>query len=267
MGNRNNRIKSGAKITPSLKRVIKIACRLASPLQISYVLNITAKYIRQIRISICGIYKITCLGNNKVYIGSSSDVKKRLSDHKNKLLKNRHENKHLQNTFNIYGQDKFLFEIIDIVDKEEKLYEFENQFFSLYKSTNSNFGFNIQIEPSRGPGLYGEQNPAFGQGEKFSGELNHFYGKKHSEKTKQLISKANSGRAKTLEERAKLSAACKGKNAGEKHKCATLKDSEVSEIKKLYRDGWRNKDLASKFNVSRSVIGYILTNRTWKHIK
>jgi len=56
-----------------------------------------------------GLYIITCLTTQRHYIGQSSNVNSRLLAHKNKLKRNIHENIYLQQDFNIYGQNTFLF--------------------------------------------------------------------------------------------------------------------------------------------------------------
>lgn len=59
-----------------------------------------------------GIYKITCIKNNKTYIGQTDYFVRRCSQHL-KLLKNKKHNcKKLQEDVNIYGLDNFKFEII-----------------------------------------------------------------------------------------------------------------------------------------------------------
>jgi hypothetical protein len=50
------------------------------------------------------------------------------------------------------------------------------------------------------------------------GARNHFFGRKHSIKTKQLISQKNIGRAQSAEERAMRSAALTGRIFSEEHK-------------------------------------------------
>lgn len=62
-----------------------------------------------------GIYKITNTLNGKCYIGSSTNINRRLSTHKNLLVKNKHNSYKLQRSINKYGIDKFSFEIIEIV--------------------------------------------------------------------------------------------------------------------------------------------------------
>lgn len=61
-----------------------------------------------------GIYYIINIVNNKKYIGSSFDIKKRISKHFRQLSKNKHINKHLQNAYNFYGKENFSFEIVEI---------------------------------------------------------------------------------------------------------------------------------------------------------
>lgn len=51
-----------------------------------------------------GLYKITCLKNNKIYIGQSSNVLSRLGRHVDNLEKDRHDCLELQNDFNEYGR-------------------------------------------------------------------------------------------------------------------------------------------------------------------
>ena len=72
-----------------------------------------------------GIYKITCLSNNRIYIGSAaafkaSDSKKGfyrgLQRHISDLNSNKHKNKILQNSWNKYGQSNFKFEILEFCE-------------------------------------------------------------------------------------------------------------------------------------------------------
>ena len=60
-----------------------------------------------------GIYKITNLINSKLYIGKSKDIENRYKKHLTQLKHNNHINKHFQNSFNKYGEDNFLYEIIE----------------------------------------------------------------------------------------------------------------------------------------------------------
>lgn len=59
----------------------------------------------------CGIYKLRI--KDKIYIGSSLNIKKRLRHHRRELLKNLHDNKILQNAFNKYNE--CVYEILEVI--------------------------------------------------------------------------------------------------------------------------------------------------------
>ena len=66
-----------------------------------------------------GIYKITNLISNKIYIGSTTtSFKRRFKEHLNALKRGNHPNSHMQRAFNLDGENSFIFEVIEIVEKE-----------------------------------------------------------------------------------------------------------------------------------------------------
>lgn len=85
-----------------------------------------------------GIYKIENTENKKVYIGQSKNLSRRLSNHKYELSRNNNQNKHLQNSWNKYGEECFTFEIICECSVEE-LNEKEDYYISTYDSFNNGF--------------------------------------------------------------------------------------------------------------------------------
>lgn len=80
-----------------------------------------------------GIYCIENLVNGKKYIGQSCNLDWRWYDHKRRLIKQRHDNKHLQASCNKYGIDNFKFDIIEYCD-EDKLNEREIYWISYYNT-------------------------------------------------------------------------------------------------------------------------------------
>ena len=66
-----------------------------------------------------GIYKITNTINNKFYIGSAVDLKERKYEHFRKLSKNNHCNILLQNSFNKYKKEFFIFDVLELCDKKD----------------------------------------------------------------------------------------------------------------------------------------------------
>lgn len=92
----------------------------------------------------CGIYKIENLVNKKIYIGSSVNVNKRLNHHKSALKGNYHDNRYLQNSFNKYCEDNFVFELIEECDPND-LVSKENNHIDVFKSNNLDFGYNLAL--------------------------------------------------------------------------------------------------------------------------
>ena len=80
-----------------------------------------------------GIYIIRNLVNNKVYIGKSKNVSQRKNAHFNALKLNKHNNQHLQNSYNKYGKDNFQFDILEYCE-ESLLPTREMYFIELHRN-------------------------------------------------------------------------------------------------------------------------------------
>jgi group I intron endonuclease len=65
-----------------------------------------------------GVYIIKNKINNKFYIGSSINIKKRFREHLSSLRNNSHHSKYLQNAFNKHKENNFTFEILEECDSE-----------------------------------------------------------------------------------------------------------------------------------------------------
>lgn len=92
-----------------------------------------------------GIYQITCSVSNKIYIGSSVNVKKRWRDHRSALRKKSHVNPHLQSAWCKYGEESFVFELVEEVSKNDHLLEREQWWLDRTKSYDRNTGYNINV--------------------------------------------------------------------------------------------------------------------------
>ena len=66
-----------------------------------------------------GIYAITNIVSDTVYYGQASQMQDRLSNHRLALRKNIHENPRLQNSYNKYGEDAFIFTPIYVVKEKQ----------------------------------------------------------------------------------------------------------------------------------------------------
>src|SRR3990167_7829867 len=80
-----------------------------------------------------GIYKIINLVNRKIYIGSAANVFKRWQVHKRCLKSNKHHSVLLQRAWIKYGEENFLFEIIEEVAEKENLIEREQRYLDVLK--------------------------------------------------------------------------------------------------------------------------------------
>ena len=90
---------------------------------------------------ICGIYKITNKVTGDFYIGSSKDVKRRWKEHKCQSKWNEQPNNPMYLDMQKYGTDKFVFEILEILEvvEPEHLKETEQQFIEKLKPTYNNY--------------------------------------------------------------------------------------------------------------------------------
>lgn len=96
-----------------------------------------------------GIYSIVCLQNSKIYIGQSKHIELRWLEHKEELRKGTHQNKHLQNSWNKYGENCFVFSIIEECS-ENVLTEREQYWIDYYGGINSKHTYNFRQAGSRG---------------------------------------------------------------------------------------------------------------------
>ena len=88
-----------------------------------------------------GIYQIYNKITNKRYIGSSISIRRRWSQHLHALKHNIHHSKHLQNAWNKYGEDAFVFQCLEFCEPENLL-SLEHDYITYYKTTNREYGYN-----------------------------------------------------------------------------------------------------------------------------
>lgn len=151
---------------------------------------------------VCGIYKITNKIDGKFYVGSSNNLEKRKREHFWSLRRNEHVNDYLQNAFNKYGEENFVFEVLEYVDNESDLLKVEQYYLDLLKPYDRSIGYNL-CEDARGGGLAGEKNPN--------------YQKPMTEEQKRKISESLKGHRHSFLTRMKISKSRKGKYGGKNH--------------------------------------------------
>jgi group I intron endonuclease len=89
-----------------------------------------------------GIYKIENIIDGKIYVGSSVNIINRKQKHFWLLKKGVHDNCHLQNSYNKFGKESFIFETLENCNNEDLINK-ENYYIHKYKSNNSEFGYNL----------------------------------------------------------------------------------------------------------------------------
>ena len=169
--------------------------------------------------------------NGKCYIGQSVNIERRFDEHKKYTNRT---GKYLHNSMNKYGVDNFSFEIIEECKKSE-LSEREKYWISYYNSTSPN-GYNLTNGGDGGNTFQYRTKEQMEDtkrkiSEVTSGENNGFYGKHHSEETKEYLRKINLGKTISEETKNKISKAKIG------HYVAEQTKEKISEAtKKQWQD-------------------------------
>lgn len=201
-----------------------------------------------------GIYTITNIVNGKLYLGCTIDFSKRKHDHLKKLRTNSHKNKHLQDSFNKYGEQNFRFEILVECTKEMLASE-EHYWSNLLKIHDRKFGYNQRpTHPYnkivQTPETIEKMRNSL-KGRKLSEEsirkrteTRKKNGYKHSEETRKKIGRK--GRKMSDEAKAKMISKLKGRVLSEEHIRKAVEGRKgykhSEETKNKIRDGRRKKN-------------------------
>lgn len=164
------------------------------------------------------IYCIENLENRMRYIGQTQDFKKRIREHKYRLRNKIHPNSHLQSAWELYGEQNFIFYILEECGIEELD---EKEMFYIRKLNTIEEGYN-QVEG--GGGIRGWkhseefkermrqsniENPRIPSKEQIEALI--FYNKtrnyRHSEETKEKMRIAHRGKKASEETKKKCSEA------------------------------------------------------------
>lgn len=89
-----------------------------------------------------GIYIIKNITNNKIYVGSSVNISSREYKHFWMLKTGIHDNHYLQQSYDKYGRDSFIFEVAELCSYDDLIIK-ENHYIDLYQSNNPKYGYNL----------------------------------------------------------------------------------------------------------------------------
>lgn len=191
-----------------------------------------------------GIYKITCIGNGKIYIGQSTNIETRWKDHIRRLKTGKHDNQHLQNAFNKYGDKSFIFEVIEECDNNfDELNRLEIKYIRMLKATDRKIGFNISSGGGNAYSLYGKSKEEIkdiykriveSRIKKWSITGNPKKGTHISDEQKKHLSKINTGKLHPMygKKRKEHSEKMKGRNNPRAKKVVCINTLEVFECAK-----------------------------------
>ncbi|GAB1795501.1 GIY-YIG nuclease family protein [Priestia megaterium] len=166
-----------------------------------------------------GIYMIKNKLNNKIYIGQSINLERRITAHIRDFNKGTHRNHYLQRAWDKYGEENFLFTILEYCETDE-LDKKEMYYIKEFNSLVENHGYNLDT----------------------GGNLNRNFSK--------------ATRVKMSESR-----------IGEKNGRAIITTKIAESLKVDMAKGISRNELVLKYNVSRSSLYNIATQKNWASVR
>lgn len=247
------------------------------------------------------IYKTINEINGKCYIGQTI---KPLSERKKSHLQraNAGTDFYFYRAIRKYGFDNFKWEIIEECSSKEEMDEMEYHYIKQYNSFKPN-GYNLTWGGEGNHGFKHSEESKRKIGLKSKGKNNGMYGRKRSQRVKDIVSKANKGRKLTENQLKKWSEVKIGtklseetkqklreqrigkknpfygkkhtketlnkiseKLTGENHPNSKLNNEKVRKIKELVKNNETTKNISIIFNVSTSTIRRIKNGKSWLHV-
>jgi group I intron endonuclease len=157
-----------------------------------------------------GIYKIINVINNKFYVGSAVDLKRRKTRHFSELRTGKHNNRHLQAAWVKYGEQAFVFVVVEELPEDADLLAAENVW--LKEHVGKDYCYNLGVDAVAPTlGWSGEKSPTWGR-KRTPEELaaQSWAGRTHTPEAKERIRQHLIGKPKSAEVRAKISATLSG---------------------------------------------------------
>lgn len=210
------------------------------------------------------IYGIYCTANEKIYVGQTVNLRKRIRQHKRKLADGRHENIHMQRAYYKYGSRSFVCYLLERITDRSILTDRELYWVNALDSLNS--GFNI-LSPIDS-GNCGEGNPNSVIDENIATEIIDFlYQKKTNVEIAgmfdiptEIVSSIRSRRAWTHIKPHIVNLPVSPSNY-------KLSRGDVARIKNLLSRSIKTQgEIAEEYNVRVATISKILYKHSWVNV-
>jgi group I intron endonuclease len=198
------------------------------------------------------IYQITNMLTGDFYVGSTQSFARRQWQHRYDLKKGQHKNPHMQASWNKYGEEAFVFEILEEVGENENLLEAENRY--LHRVVGRPDCFNVNkdaLSPRTGQTLSAESRAKLSRNRigKHAGPEHYRFGQTVSDEVRAKISATQSGRpnpmkGKKMSEVGRANVAASVKRGADSHfygKRPTNADDFQRAIIVQFPDGPREK--------------------------
>lgn len=204
------------------------------------------KFLKEEFKSKYGIYGIINHLSGDVYVGQTSQpFQKRFWHHQWKLRNGTHDNQHLQNAWNLYGEEYFSFIPIQVVDDSSLLDDLEVKYINIFKEMNRCYNI-IEGGNSGRRGI-----PISEEQKRLIAEKNriNMTGKKHSEETKQKMSESRKGKIHL-------------------NSPSIILTPEIAyQIKARLIAGEKAKEIAVSLDIDYKHINNIIANNTWSSVE
>lgn len=205
----------------------------------------------------CGVYQIRRVETGDIYVGSSYQIEIRWSCHRYELESGQHINRHLQNVWNKYGEDAFVFEVLRECPREE-LHDLEQHYIDALKPR-----YNINPRADRPPSRFGIPRSAESEKKRLQTLLkNGVKRSPRSDESRQKQSELMKGRKPNENQLAGLRKGWErkvGTMIGRKHSDETKKKMSESHTGKVKSPEHLEK-------IRQANIGRVVTNEARQHM-
>lgn len=234
--------------------------------------------------NVCGIYLIRNKVNNKVYIGQSVNVRRRLMEHlrsgqpeKYSIKSEKDKNNPIHQAIQKYGVENFEAKIIEKCEQSQ-LDEKERYWISQFNSTDKNIGYNITDGGQHNVALKGEQHS---QAKLTQADVDEIISllkntnlslteisKRFNNISNTALCMINTGKTWHNND---LNYPIRKTNTGlkgEKNSQAQLTDADVMKIRQLQSEGATYATLPEEFKkkVGKSSMYNVLSGASFKHL-